>query len=435
MRAHALKGLRLPAPVCWMLCLLAGAALLLASPSPASAVGRATFNDMLVQKCPQKGSCPWKLSCGVEGKPEAEMFAGSKAKTKYSVNINKGLDIQTFPADIRCTAWLDTGWIGTSWEKLNTTTINVPAGGEYTLDINSRAQGSVTVRMSVDSLEISTPPPPPAAPARPAKPAKGKKGAVAPAAPAASQAPQVLAVFSPEPDGRAVVVGLDWTAFKKRVDDLGTRGLQLAEVSTFEQGGKVYWNGIFHSSQQPILMLANQDGDTFLKNWKTGTGNRKRLFNLTIYPSGGKILFTGLFRDLGEKHSLWVGQNRKEFDAKVKELKNTQGLQLIDVTTYKPSSTVLYAGAFRYEETQNEYWQALDRAAFEKRWQAARGKQMQLIDVETYKDGNQRLFDAIVHGGTPGDAVIGVDLNAFVTRWRDMVSKGLRPTDLKVYQE
>jgi len=66
--------------------------------------------------------------------------------------------------DIRCTAWLDTGWIGTTWEKLNTTTISVPAGGEYTLDINSSAQGSVTVRLSVDSLEVSTPPPPPPAP-------------------------------------------------------------------------------------------------------------------------------------------------------------------------------------------------------------------------------------------------------------------------------
>jgi hypothetical protein len=427
MRAHALKGLRLPAPVCWMLCLLAGAALLLASPSPASAVGRATFNDMVVQKCPQKGACPWKLSCGVEGKPEAEMFAGAKAKTKYTVNINKGLDIQTFPADIRCTAWLDTGWIGTTWEKLNTTTISVPAGGEYTLDINSREQGSVTVRLSVDSLEISTPPP--AAPA-----AKGKKGAAA-APPAAPATPQVLAVFGQEPEGRAVVIGMEWNAFKKRVDDLSTRGLQLTEVSTFDQGGKPYWNGIFRSSQQSVLMLANEDADTFLKNWKTATGSRKRLVDLVIYPSGGKILFTGLFRDLGDKHSFWVGQNRKEFDAKVKELKNTQGLQLIDMTTYKPSSTLLYAGAFRYEETPNEYWQALDRAAFDKRWQAARGKQMQLIDLETYKDGNQRLFDAIVHGGTPGEAVIGVDLNAFTARWRDMISKGLRPTDLKVYRE
>jgi len=433
MRAHAMKGLRLPAPVCWMLCLLAGAALLLASPSPASAVGRATFNDMVVQRCPQKGACPWKLSCGVEGKPEAEMFAGAKAKTKYSVNINKGLDIQSFPADIRCTAWLDTGWIGTTWEKLNTTTINVPAGGEYTLDISSRAQGSVTVRLSVDSLEVSTPPPPPPAPA--ARAPKGKKGAAAAAPSAAPQAPQILAVFGPEPEGRAVVVGMDWPAFKKRVDDLASRGIQLTEVSTFDQGGKVYWNGVFRSSQQAVLMLANQDGDTFLKNWKTATGSRSRLVDLTIYPSGGKILFTGLFRDLGDKHSFWVGQNRKEFQAKVKELKDVQGLQLIDMTTYKPSSTVLYAGAFRYEESPNEYWQALDRATFEKRWQAARGKQMQLIDLETYKDGNQRLFDAIVHGGTPGDVVIGLDPNAFVARWHDMVSKGLRPTDVKMYRE
>jgi hypothetical protein len=425
MRAHASKGLRLPAPVCWMMSVFAGAALLLAFSSPAAAAGRVTFNDMVVQKCP-KGSCPWKLSCGVEGKPETEMFAGSKAKTKYSVNINKGLDIQSFPADLRCTAWLDTGWIGTTWEKLNTATVSVPAGGEYTLDINGRTQGSVTVRMSVDSLEISTPPPAPAAPA-----AKGKKGAAAPPPPAAG--PQLLAVFGQEQEGRAVVVGLDWNAFKKRVDDLATRGLQLTEVSTFDQGGKVYWSGIFRTSQQATLMLANQDWDTFLKNWKTVTGSRKRLFNFTVASSSGKNLFTGLFRDLGDKHSLWVGQNRKEFQAKVKELKDTQGLQLIDTTTYRPGPTVLYAGAFHYEETPNEYWQALDRAAFDKKWQAARGK-MQVVDLETYKDGKDRLFDAIVHNGTSGDVVIGLDPNAFTARWRDMVSRGLRPTDLKMYE-
>lgn len=429
MRTHALKGRwRSTAPVCWGLSLLVGGALLLGFSSPAAAVGRVNFNDMVVQKCP-KGACPWKLSCGVEGRQEAEMFAGAKAKTKYSVNINHGLDIQTFPADIRCTAWLDTGWIGTSWEKLATTTISVPAGGEYTLDINSRAQGSVTVRMSVDSLEISTPPSIAAAPAK--GPAKGKTGA----APAAEQPLQFLAVFSPEPEGRAMVVGLEWEAFKKRVDDLGSRGLHVVDIGTFEQGGKTYWNGLFRSTQQSTLMLANQEGDTFIKNWKTATGSRKRLFNFTIYPSGGKTLFTGLFRDLGDKHTFWVGQNRKDFQAKVKELKDTQSLQLIDMTTYRPASSLLYAGAFRYEETPNEYWQALDRAAFDKKWQEARRKQMQLIDVETYKDGNQRLFDAIVHGGSPGEVVIGLDTGAFVARWHDMVAKGLRPTDIAAYRE
>jgi hypothetical protein len=176
---------------------LAGGALLLTAASPAAAEGRVTFNDMVVQKCPQKGACGWKLSCGVEGKPEAEMFAGTKAKTKYTVNINRGLDIRAFPADIRCTAWLDTGWIGTTWEKLATATVSVPSGGEFSLDINSREQGSVTIRMSIDSLEISTPPTP--APAAAAKKGKAEK----------AEAPlQFLAVFSPEPEGRAVVVGL-----------------------------------------------------------------------------------------------------------------------------------------------------------------------------------------------------------------------------------
>src|SRR5215217_7431196 len=77
-----------------VLSFLAGGLLFLAASHPAAAEGRVTFNDMVVQKCPDNGNCPWKLSCGVEGKPESEMFAGTKAKTKYTVNINRGLDIR-----------------------------------------------------------------------------------------------------------------------------------------------------------------------------------------------------------------------------------------------------------------------------------------------------------------------------------------------------
>jgi hypothetical protein len=404
---------------------LAGGALLLAAARPAAAEGRVTFNDMVVQKCPQSGACGWKLSCGVEGKPESEMFAGTKAKTKYTVNINHGLDIRAFPADIRCTAWLDTGWIGTTWEKLDTATVSVPAGGEYSIDINSRAQGSVTVRLSVDSLELGVPPP--AAPA--AAPKKGK--------PAKAEAPlQLLGVFSPEPEGRAVVVGLEWGPFKKRVDDLASRGLQIVNLQTYEQGGKVYWGGIFRSTQQATLLLANQDWDTFLKNWKTVTGSRKRLFNFTVYQNGGKTNFAGLFRDLGEKYSLWVGQSRKDFAAKVKELAGTQALQVVDMNVYRAGGpSLLYAGSFHFEESPNELWTALDQKDFDAKWQAARRKNRQPLDVETYKEGDKRYFDAIVHGGTPGEVVLNLDAAAFAARWHELVSKGLRPTDVEVYRD
>ncbi|HEY0556185.1 MAG TPA: hypothetical protein VGG20_18170 [Thermoanaerobaculia bacterium] len=414
-----------------VLSFLAGGALLLAAASPAAAEGRVTFNDMVVQKCPQKGACAWKLSCGVEGKPESEMFSGTKAKTKYTVNINRGLDIRAFPADIRCTAWLDTGWIGTTWEKLDTSTVSVPSGGEFSLDINSREQGSVTVRLSIDSLELGVPPPA-AAPA--AAPKKGK--APAPKAPKAEASLQFLAVFSPEPEGRAVVVGLEWGAFKKRVDDLASRGLQIVDLETYEQGGKTYWGGIFRSTQQATVLLANQDWDTFLKNWKTITGSKKRLFNFTVYQNGGKTNFAGLYRDLGEKYSLWVGQSRKDFVAKVKELAGTQGLQVVDMNAYRAGGTsVLYAGSFHYEESPNELWTNLDQQAFDAKWQAARRKNMQLIDVESYKEGDKRYFDAIVHGGTPGEVVLNLDAAAFTARWHDMVSKGLRPTNLEVYRD
>ena len=305
----------------------------------------------------------------------------------------------------------------------------MPAGGEYTLDINSREQGSVTVRMSVDSLEIFTPA---AAAPPPAATGKGEEGRRR-GSPAAPQAPQYLAVFSPEPEGRAVVVGLDWAAFKKRVDELATRGLQLIDVETFEQGGKPYWSGIFRSTQQATLMLANQDWDTFLKNWKTATGSRKRLFNFTDLPEWRQ---EPVHRALPRPGRQALPLGRPEPQGVPGQGEGAQGHPGAATDRrhhLPPASTVLYAGAFHYEETPTEYWQALDRAALERKWQAAKGK-MQLIDLETYKDGNERLFDAIVHDGTSGDVVIGLDPNAFTARWRDMVNKGYRPTDLKMYE-
>ena len=60
---------------------------------------------------------------------------------------------------------------------------------------------------------------------------------------------------------------------------------------------------------------------------------------------------------------------------------------------------------------------------------------MQLIDVETYKDGDKRYFDAIVHGGTPGEVVLNLDAAAFAARWHDMVEQGAPPDRLEVYRD
>lgn len=396
-------------------------------PSAAWSIGRVSFDQMSVERCPEKSGCEWRLSCGVGSPQESEMIANAAARTKYSVDIKKGLDIQAFPATIHCTAWEDDGWFGETWEKVASSSVTVPAGGEFTLDLVSGEQGAVRVHMSVDSIDIAIP----AAPA-PAAPAAGKK----PARPApAGVPPQFSAAFIPEHEGRAVVVGLEWKPFKARVDELAGQGLQLDDIETFESGGKRLWSGIFRNNPYKTSILVDQEGEKFLESWKKLTGGRMRLSDLEIYSSGGKLLFAGLFRNLGENHSFWVGQTRKDFQAKVKELAESKGLRLLDSEPYRNGASLLYAGAFREDSRATDLWAGLTLEAFNSQWQALRGKDQQVVDIETYRDGDHRAVDAIVRSGPRGEVVLGLDQATFLKRWRELTDKGLRLVSLEVYRD
>jgi hypothetical protein len=395
---------------------------------PAWGAGSVTFTQMVVERCPES-SCEWRLSCAVGGGQETELIAAADARTKHKVNIDRTLDVPKFPAQIRCTAWEDDGWFGASWEEVGSHTVEVPAGGDFRLDISSREQGMVRVLMAVDSLDIAIPQPPAAKPAA----APARKGAAAKPAPVL----RFAGVFNPSPGGRAVVVGLEVKAFKEARDTFASQGLQLADLGTFEHGGKRLWNGIFQNGQEQITVLIDQDWDTFSGSWKKLTGGRMRLTNLEVYPSGGKNTFAGIFRDLGETHAFWVGQKRDEFEEKVKELSVDKGQKLLDLEVYRPSGGggILYAGPFRQTSLEAALWTGMDRAAFDKKLAGIRGKEWQVVDIETYKDGKERSYDALLRTGLNGEVALDLDAAAFTARWKQLAAKGLRLVSLEVYQE
>jgi Bacterial tandem repeat domain 1 len=420
MRAHpvASRALARPAALLLLSCFASG---------PSWAAGLVTFNQMIVERCPES-SCEWKLSCGVGGAQETELFSGKDARTKYKVNIGRGLDAPQFPAKIHCTAWEDDGWFGESWEKVGTGSVDVEHGGDYRFDIASSEQGTVSVLMSVDSLDNALPAPVAVKPAAPAK-----KGA----APKPAPAWRFTAAFTPLPGGRAAVVGMESKAFKEMVDKLASDGMQIDAIGTVEAGGQRLWNGIFRNSQEQVVLLRDQDWDKFSASWKKLTGGRMRLVALEVYPSGGKNTFAGIFRDLGESHNFWVGQKRDEFEAKVKELSENKGQKLLDIAVYRPSGGggLLYAGPFRQSNLETALWAGLTRAKLEEKLQGIRGKELQVVDLETYPDGKERYYDTLVRSGPAGEVVIGLDAAAFTAKWREMAAKGLRLVSLEAYQE
>jgi hypothetical protein len=427
MRTHAVLAMvRTRVASAFLLSLLAGGALL-GDAAPAAAQGRVTFTQLSIERC--KGTCTVKLSCSVGGKPAAELLSGNKGRTKDLIDIGKSLEVPQFPAEVKCTASKDTGWISTTWTQLGSGSANVPAGGDYKIDIDNAQLGDLRVLLTVDSLENFLP----AGPV-PAAPAKGKKSAAAKAG-----APlQVAATFNPSKEGHAVVIGLEWPAFKAKVDKMGALGLKLVTIKVFDQGGKKLWAGIFKNVPDRVVLRANEEWKDFRADWTRLTGGLARLVDVEVYDT--KPLYAGLFRDFTDRNRpmMWTDE-RKNFEDKVKDL-SLQGQQLIDVEVYVGPTKTTYIGTFRATAGKYELWTGSDKAAFEAKWKAASAKGLQLAEVVPYKENGKngkRFYDGIARSGVgdPGDVLLDADMATFVKRWLDDTGKGLRLTSLAPYHD
>jgi hypothetical protein len=425
MRTHAVLALeRTRVANAFLLSLLVGGALL-GNAVPAAAQGRVTFTQMSLERC--KGTCTMKLSCSVGGKPAAELLSGNKGRNKDLIDIGKSLEVPQFPAEVKCTATKDTGWISTTWTQIGSSSVTLPTGGDYKLDIDNAEHGAVRVLLVVDSLENFLP----AGPAAPAAPAKGKK-----AAPAKAGAPlQVNATFNPTKEGHAVVIGLEWPAFKTKVDKMGALGMKLVAIKAFDQGGKRLWAGIFKNVPDRVVLRANQEWKEFQADWVRMTGGLARLVDVEVYDT--KPLYAGLYRDFSDRNRpmMWTDV-RKNFVDKVKDLA-IQGQQLIDVVVYVGPGKTSYVGTFRATSGNYELWTNNDKAALEAKWKAASAKGQQMVEVVTYKEGGKRYYDGIVRSGVgaPGDVLLDADMATFVKRWLDDTGKGLRLTNLDPYHD
>ncbi|HSK76668.1 MAG TPA: hypothetical protein VLQ45_09440 [Thermoanaerobaculia bacterium] len=429
MKTSAVRMLARPSFVLYAACAVLA---LLSTPPGAWAEGRVAFYELHILKCEDFGECEWKVSCGVEGQPQAEVTADGKAGR--SVKLEQTLDLKTFPATLRCTLSEDDGIFGESWSQAAEGTVTIPAGGDYKMILASPDQGSVRVEFSVDSLEIAVAPPPPAPAVAATPPGKAPaKGAKKPAAPPAPL--QYVGVFNPRPEGAAVVVGLDQAAFKARVSELDGHGLKLVALDTFMDGDKRLWSGIFRKAEDEIILVTGVDWDAFIPQWKRMSAGSRRLVDFEIYNEGSKAMFAALYRGGSDTYSLWVGQERDKFLPLCKELASIKGLKVNDLEIYQQNGKTLYAAAYRGDVAQPELWTALDRPSFESKWAQGKGKGMQLVDVETYTEGGKRLYDATVRTEEPGELVLAPDQAAFVKSWREMLGKGLRLVDLETFRE
>ncbi|HEV7517639.1 MAG TPA: hypothetical protein VGR07_15170 [Thermoanaerobaculia bacterium] len=407
--------------------------LLLGLPGEARADGRVAFTKMDVEHCDKVFSvCTWKLGCGAGNTASVELVSGAKLGTATSVALDKALTVQQFPANVHCTLSIDDGWIGTSWKKVADGTLEVPAGGDYEIELAGEGAGTVKVHVAADSLEMAGPAPAPAAPAT-SKP-KGKTAGKGPVA------RQWYGVFHSGHQGEAVIVGLEWTPFKARLDALAAKGVKALHLISYKEpgkDGKRLWAGIFRSAEEEQTVLSGLEWEPFVAKWKELNGKNKRLIDMVTFDDGKKRLFTGVFQDGSDPYSLWVGMERHAFFAKWNEL-SAGGMRLVDLTTYRAGKNLVYSGVFRSGVGSYGLWTALTWDALAAKWKAAgQGSgSSELAQLQSYEEGNKRLFDAVLRNNTGAEELQApLDAAAFAAEWNEKVGKGLRLIDLETLPE
>jgi hypothetical protein len=433
MRSHSVLPLAVPSRRCALSLSVALFALvaLTGLAAEARADGRVAFTKMAVEHCDKSFSvCTWKLACGVGNGAQTELLAGAKVGTASSVPLDKALAVPQFPATVRCTLSIDDGWIGTTWKKVKDGSLEIPAGGDYEMDLESSGAGTVKVHVAADSLEM-------AGPAPAAAPAGAKGGKAAAKGPAARE---WFGVYHAGLQGEAVIIGLDWTAFKARFDALGAKGVKAIHLISYREpgkDGKRLWAGIFHSAEEEQTVISGLEWEPFVAKWKDLNGKNKRLIDLVTYDDGKKRLFTGVFQDGSDPYSLWVGMERRLFFNKWNEL-SAGGMRLVDLSTYKAGKNLVYSGVFRGGVGTYGLWTALTWDGLAAKWKEAGSGSgsTEIAQLQTYEEGNKRLFDAVLRNNTGGEELQSpVDAATFAAKWNERVGKGFRLIDLETLPE
>lgn len=394
---------------------------LLVGAGEAQAQGRVEFTKMYIKNCEEMGACEFRLTCQTGGEPEA-MIPAAIATNPETVKINKQIAVKSFPSKVTCTLYEDDGWFGETWDEAATGSLTLAGGGDYELELNNPEQAHVIISLVADSFQAV------AAPSA-AAPAAGK---------AAAPAKQFLGIFrkETEPKGHAVVLGMDWSAFERKAKELAGQGLHPTDIETWMEGSQRRWAGIFRAGPDASQIVTGLEWEKFLERWKKITEAEKeedqmRLVDMEIYQEGGKTLFSGAFRSGTEQYSLWVGQDRPAFLTKWQQLMN-QGLRLVDLEVYKVGGRTLYAGVFNEVDAGYGIWTGTDWNQFQEKWQGAGGG---LSDVESYMEGNKRVFDGVIlsEGGTEEMPPMA-DARSFAAKWNEMLGKGFRLIHLEVIE-
>jgi len=144
--------------------------------------------------------------------------------------------------------------------------------------------------------------------------------------------------------------------------------------------------------------------------------------------------YVGVFRAGNDPYAFWVG-DWDSFKAKWVELSNA-GLRLVDLETFVDGNKRLFSGVFRAGTDAYALWVGVEWDNFKAKWEELSKKGLRLINLQTYFDGGKRLYAGVFRAGTnPHSLWVGLDWQAFTAKWDAESKKGLRLIDVSSYSE
>jgi hypothetical protein len=395
--------------------------LLLGPVAGARAQGLIQITKAVAGRCNDPGpTCEWRLVCKIGDQPETELIKYWEAKPAAEMELNQAIEVPKFPVSIQCKLQEDDGVFGKKWYDAGTVSMELPGGGDFEVEVGNAAEGAITLSLRAASVELTEP-----------VPAKtgGKTGSKAtPAKPRL-----YAATFAPEQHGHAVVLGLPWDQFKARLDKLAALGSKPVALISYEEGGQLYWGGIFHAYDGDYQIVHGLQWDPFFTEWKKLTKmNGMRLSDFEVWRDKGKIVFTGLYEAGTEDHNFRVGLPADQFAGEVARFA-AHDVRLTDLEVYEAGGRPLYAGAFRsgigsYGVVTNLSWDQVMA-----RQKKAQDSGSSIGELESHVEGGKRLWDITVSGSS-GELTPPLPADQFIARWKEMVAKGLHMTSIETYR-
>lgn len=143
--------------------------------------------------------------------------------------------------------------------------------------------------------------------------------------------------------------------------------------------------------------------------------------------------YAGIFRAGDDGYYLWRAKGWSSFVDKWKEI-SPLDLRLVDIESYKSGNDVYFTGVWREGSDGHYLWHARSWEAFTDKWEELAARNLRLTTVETYTLNNERRYVGVWRQGTGPYYLWNVrDWKAFTDKWKELNGKQYRLVDIETY--